>query len=84
MGSASMERAMMGRTKFISAGVALLALLNVVNGSQAAVNQSERAGSAVEPISSTALGAAELDPVFGQKLTDRVRGPYQRSHQVSY
>jgi hypothetical protein len=34
-------------------------------------------------LSSALLRPAELDPVFGQKLVLRFRGPYERCHPLS-
>jgi hypothetical protein len=63
-----------------------LALIVVLIGAEyvrAAASHRDTIGGGVESGVPAALVAAELDPVFMQKLTDRSRARYQRSHPLN-
>jgi hypothetical protein len=65
-------------TKFWPAGLAALAVLIAAECVRASVGHSDDiTGSIAAP---TELVAAELDPVFVQKLAYRMRAPYARAH----
>jgi hypothetical protein len=71
-------------------GLALVAVLIGAECVRAAVSHHETIGLVAEssvpaapaaPVAPANLVAAELDPVFMQKLADRWRGPYERSRR---
>ncbi len=59
-----------------------LVLLAAVAGAEC-VRAGNWVGEDSQAAARASLTAAELDPVFTQKLADRVRGPYLRSHQAT-
>jgi hypothetical protein len=66
--------------KVITVSVALVVFFGAEYVSAAIVHETTTAPK-TEPISMN-LTAAELDPVFTQKLAARLRAPYERSHQT--
>jgi len=70
------------RAKLAAVGLAFVAVLVGAEYVRAAVDQTETYINVVEFASPAGLVAAELDPVFAQKLVERVRGPYERSHRL--
>lgn len=74
-------RTLTAGAKLLSVGLALAAVLIGAEYVRAAGSHHE-VDSAVEEISPTDLVAAELDPAFVQKLAERSRGPYERSHRA--
>lgn len=72
--------------KLFPAGLALLAVLvgaECVRAGVAHYDQYETTGSIAGKAAPTDLVAAELDPVFTQKLAQRWRAPYERAHAVT-
>jgi hypothetical protein len=72
--------------KLLPAGLALLAVLIGAECVRAGVDHYdpyETTGSIAGAATSGDLVAAELDPVFMQKLAQRWRAPYERSHAVT-
>ena len=65
--------------KLIAAVIVLLALFGA-ECVRAAINHHD---TTVVAIPSYAFVPAEVDPIFQQKLAQRVRGPYERSHPGS-
>jgi hypothetical protein len=83
-----MERGMIKRAakktaKLIPAGMALVVVLIGAEYVRAAASHRDTTGTMAASIAPADLVAAELDPVFMQKLTDRSRRPYQRSHPLN-
>jgi hypothetical protein len=76
------ERTTIMRAKLVAVGLALAAVLVGAEYVRAEVHQPGTDGTIVESASPAGLGAAELDPIFAQKLVERVRGPYERSHRL--
>jgi hypothetical protein len=71
----------MSGVKLIPAGLALIAVLIGAECVRAGVGHYDDAtGSIAVTAQTTQLVAAELDPVFVQKLALRSRAPYQRAH----
>jgi len=70
------------RAKLVAVGLALVAVLIGAEYVRAEVYQPGTDGTIAEFASPAGLGAAELDPIFAQKLVERVRGPYERSHRL--
>ena len=72
------------RTKFVgSVAPLVLALLAALIGAgyqRAGTHHDATIDSFAAPTSAAATVPAELDPAFTQKLADRMRGPYERSH----
>lgn len=72
--------------KLFPAGLALLAVLvgaECVRAGATHYDQYETTGSIAGPTTPTDLVAAELDPVFTQKLAQRWRAPYERTHAAT-
>ena len=78
-----MQRAVIVRAKFVPVALALVAVLIGAECVRAAVSHHETIGSAVESAGPADLVAAELDPVFAQKLAARSRRSYECSHQLT-
>ena len=76
---AMMKRIAVIAAKLVPAGLALLVMLVGAEYVRAASHR-DTIGAAAESAAPGDFVAAELDPVFMQKLTDRWRRPYQRSH----
>jgi hypothetical protein len=80
------EQGTLPAVKLLPAGLALLAILvgaECVRAGAAHYDQYETTGSIAAPATPGDLVAAELDPVFMQKLAQRWRAPYERSHAVT-
>jgi hypothetical protein len=76
------EQGTLPGVKLLPAGLALLAVLvgaECVRAGAAHYDQYETTGSIAEPAAPSDLVAAELDPVFTQKLAQRWRAAYERS-----
>jgi hypothetical protein len=76
------ERTIIVRAKLVAVGLALVAVLVGAEYVRAEVYQPATDRTTIESASPAGLGAAELDPIFAQKLVERVRGPYERSHRL--
>jgi hypothetical protein len=80
------EQGTLPGVKLLPAGLTLLAVLigaECVRAGAAHYDQYETMGSIAGSATSTDLVAAELDPVFTQKLAQRWRAPYEHSHAVT-
>ncbi len=77
------EWAAMNGTKLVRVGLALIVVLVGAEYVRAASSHRDAIGPAAESAVPAQLAAAELDPVFMQKLADRSRARYQRSHPLS-
>jgi len=63
--------------------VAVIVALSVLAGAEcvgAAINRHEGIEAVIAVPASAVLPPAELDPAFAQKLVERMRGPFERSH----
>jgi hypothetical protein len=78
-----MEQVMSRGAKFGPAVLALLAVLIGAECVRAGVSNYEATGSIVAATAPTDLVAAELDPVFMQKLAQRCRASFERAHAMS-
>jgi hypothetical protein len=79
------EQGTLPGVKLLPAGLALLAVLIGAECVRAGVghyDQYETTGSISRATTAGELVAAELDPVFMQKLAQRWRAPYERAHVV--
>lgn len=82
MGRDTTERGTIMRAKLVAVGLTLIAVLIGAEYVRAAADQPAKYENVAESTSPAGLVAAELDPVFAQKLVERVRGPYERSHRL--
>ena len=72
-----------GETMSPKLAVFALVLLAVVVAAECVRAGGDRAEATFDAVTASDFVAAELDPVFMQKLADRMRAPYVRAHRAS-